>query len=101
MNINLITAIANDCRGTEDGLKYKTKKLNELTIKELTPIIGREIEVSYYATDGYAAKHGQTVQEFVGTLDSFCPNGSLHIVDHKKGVYQNIRPIRIINIETL
>ena len=102
MNINLITAIANDCRGIEDGLKYKTKKLNELTIKELTPIIGSEIKVSYYATDGYAAKHGQPVREFVGTLDSFCPNGSLHVVNHHTGgVYRNIRPIHIIDIKKI
>lgn len=97
--MQLITESANHCRGIEDALKIETKKLQKLIVKELIPLIGKQIKVVYYTTDGYATKYGRPVQEFVGTFECFGRNGSLHIVDHKKGVYQNIRPIRIIDIK--
>jgi len=99
MNITSITDIAKDCRSKEEQLNNRLVILKKEVEKELTPIIGKTVKVTYYTTDGYAIKYGHPTQEFVGTFEGFSRNGFLHISDHTRGVYQNIRPMRIIDIQ--
>ena len=94
-----LLAATSQCRHYEGLLNEKLKALQEQIKTELTPLIGKEIKVAYQTTDAYAVKHGRTIEEFVGTLEGFSRNGFLHITDHKLGVYQNIRPMRIIDIK--
>lgn len=98
MNIELIAATASRCREIEDNFNKELKALQEQVKTELTPMIGKTVKVTYYTTDSYATKYGRPIQEFVGTLEGFSRNGFLHVMNHKLGVYQNIRPMRIINI---
>lgn len=96
MNVTSILDIARDCRNKEEQLNNRLAILKKEVEKELTPIIGKTVKVTYYTTDSYAIKYGQSIQEFVGVLKGFSRNGFLHIVDHD--IYRNIRPMRIINI---
>lgn len=99
MNTASIISMAADCRFWEDRLNNRLTILKKEVEKELTPIIGKIVKVTYYNTDAYAIKHGHPTQEFVGTFEGFSRNGFLHITDHNRGVYQNIRPMRIIDIQ--
>lgn len=99
MDITSIINIAKDCRAKEEQLNNRLVILKKEVEKELTPIIGKMVKVTYYTTDAYAIKYGHPIQEFVGTFEGFSRNGFLHISDHKLGVYQNIRPMRIIDIQ--
>lgn len=98
MNVASIIDIAKDCRDKEEQLNNRLVILKKEVEKELTPIIGKTVKVTYYTTDSYAIKYGHSIQEFTGTLEGFSRNGFLHVMNHKLGVYQNIRPMRIINI---
>ena len=99
MDFTSIINIAKDCRNKEEQLNNRLIILKKEVEKELTPIIGKIVKVTYYTTDGYAIKYGRPIQEFVGTFEGFSRNGFLHITDHDHGVYQNIRPMRIIDIQ--
>ena len=99
MDTTFILNYAANCRNLEKNLNAKLEILQTHIKEELTPIIGKMVKVTYYTTDAYAIKYGHKVQEFVGTLDGFSRNGFLHISDHDRGLYQNIRPMRIIDIQ--
>ena len=86
-------------RACESNFNEQLKTLQTTVKENLTPIIGKMVKVTYYTTDAYAIKYGRPVQEFVGTLEGFSRNGFLHIMNHNLGVYQNIRPMRIIDIK--
>lgn len=94
-----LLAATSQCRHYEGLLNEKLKALQEQIKTELTPLVGKEIKVTYQTTDAYAVKYGRTIEEFVGILEGFSRNGFLHISNHKLGVYRNIRPMRITDIK--
>lgn len=97
MDFTSIIDIAKDCRSKEEQLNNRLVILKKEVEKELTPLIGKVVKVTYYTTEAYAIKHGHSIQEYIGTFKGFSRNGFLHITNN--GLYQNIRPMRIIDIQ--
>lgn len=94
INLELFNFKAERCRIMEDTLNFHLKELQDIAVKEFTPIIGKRVRVTYY-------KHGEDVAEFSGVFEGFTRNGLLHIVNsdnYWEAESCNIRPLRITNI---
>ncbi|MBR4591160.1 MAG: hypothetical protein IKO36_10940 [Bacteroidaceae bacterium] len=104
INLELFNFKAERCRIMEDTLNFHLKELQDIVIKEFTPIIGKRVRVTYYTKDSYKIKHGEDVAEFSGTFEGFTRNGLLRIVNsdnYWEADSCNIRPLRITNIVVL
>ncbi|WP_296864953.1 hypothetical protein [uncultured Methanobrevibacter sp.] len=101
INLELFNFKAERCRIMEDTLNFHLKELQDIAVKEFTPIIGKKVRVTYYTKDSYKIKHGENVAEFSGIFEGFTRNGLLHIVNsdnYWEAESCNIRPLRITNI---